>query len=82
MWDLMVQIYSEDRLVSKEVGGFPSSKNRHDPNIQTIAIAKNGTVYDPVASRIYPAKSGAANNMTFMGTIDIPVIAAKARRPK
>ena len=44
MWDLMVQIYSGDRLVSKEVGGFPSSKNRQDPNIQTTAIAKNGIV--------------------------------------
>ena len=44
MWDLMAQIDSEDRLVSKEVGGLPSSRNKQDPNIQTMAIAKNGIV--------------------------------------
>ena len=42
----------EDRSGSRNVGGFPKSKNKQDPSMQTMAMVKNGMVYEPVLSRI------------------------------
>ena len=60
-----------------EASVHPAVGRGKDPIKQTTATTEKDTSY-----LTYPAKTGAANSATFIGTMDIPVMLAKERRPK
>ena len=62
--------------------GFLTNNINPDPNIQSTENVINGTMYVPVVSNIYPAKSGATIIAKFIGNWDTPIIVANAFRPK
>ena len=71
-----IALYGRDAL------GSPKRRKREEPKIEIVPIIKKASLYPPVASRMYPANKGIIRSNMFIGTCEMPMIAANALLPK